>query len=326
MQAFLHVARRMTTSNTSLLITGETGVGKEWLARAIHGESPRNTGPFVAINCGALPEGLLESELFGHEKGAFTGATRSKRGHFEAAEGGSLFLDEIGEIPLHLQVRLLRVIQAREVQRLGAEQPLRVDVRILAATNRNLLQEVACGNFRRDLYYRLSVVSLAVPPLRERREDIPDLIERYLTHFQSQLPNSIQGVDPHALQALIEYNWPGNVRELINVIERAVLLCEGERISRQDLPDVIARNDTLPAPILVTPDADQGLPASWLQLPLKEAQQKLRDRFEQAYLVGLLQQTRGRVGETARRAGISSRSLYTRMLRLGLRKEDFRSP
>jgi DNA-binding NtrC family response regulator len=319
------------SSDTSLLITGETGVGKEWLARGIHADSPRRDGPFVAVNCGALPETLLESELFGHEEGAFTGATRVRRGLFETAHGGTIFLDEIGEMPLHLQVKLLRVLESREVQRVGAEVPLRLDVRVMAASNRDLEAEVEAGGFRPDLYYRLGVVTLAVPALRERREDIPTLARSYIDHFSHQFPHTVERIAPEAMAALVEYDWPGNVRELMNVIERAMLLCEGRAITSVDLPDAVGglASSGPPGGSLDELDGDvsalgSALPDPWLETPLKDLRDALVASLERAYLSALLERTRGRVGETARRAGIDPRSLYAKMRRLGLRKEDYR--
>ncbi len=239
MQVFLDLARRVLPTDVSLLFLGETGVGKERLARAIHNGGPRSGGPFVAVNCGALPESLLESELFGHERGAFTGAVRTRRGWFELGHRGTVFLDEIGEMPYHLQVKLLRVLQDRQVQPIGAEKTIPVDVRLMAASNRYLEAEVAAGRFRRDLYYRLSVVTLILPPLRERREDIPVLVDSYGDYLQPRVGCDVEGITDEAKEALTAYSWPGNVRELINVIERALLLCDGRLITLADLPEAI---------------------------------------------------------------------------------------
>ena len=237
MRQFLDTARRVVGTNTTLLLLGETGVGKEWLARAAHAEGPRAAAPFVAVNCSALPETLLESELFGHTKGAFTGATRARRGYFELAHGGTIFLDEIAELPQHLQVKLLRVLDERRIQALGSERSIAVDVRVLAATNRDLEIEVQEKRFRTDLFYRLNVVSLTLPPLRERREDIPELLQSYIDHFRIRLPSEVTAVHPDALEALTAYDWPGNVRELINVVERAVLMARSSEIMLVDLPE-----------------------------------------------------------------------------------------
>lgn len=313
----LDLARRVAPADTSLLLLGETGVGKEWLARAIHGESPRGPGPFVAVNCAALPEGLLESELFGHVEGAFTGAIRTRRGYFELAHGGTLFLDEIADMPLAVQAKLLRAIQERSVQPLGAEETIAVDVRIMGATNRDLLEAVESGDFRSDLFYRLGVVSLRVPSLRERREDIPVLAETYLERFAVQLGRPVELIEDEAMRALVDYDWPGNVRELINVLERGVLLARRESLHLDDLPRPLTGRGTGGAAALARPDD------LW-DLPLADARDELVSSFERAYLERLLRDTGGRVGDTAERAGIDARTLYNKMQRYELRKESYR--
>ncbi|HEY1957651.1 MAG TPA: sigma-54 dependent transcriptional regulator [Polyangiaceae bacterium] len=222
---------------TTVLVTGESGVGKELVAKALHSRSSRKSGPFVAINCGAIPENLLESELFGHKKGAFTDATSDKRGLFEEASTGTLFLDEIGELPLNLQVKLLRVLQEETIRRLGDSRDMKVDVRIVAATHRDLTAEVKAGRFREDLFYRINVLHVALAPLRERREDIPLLIDHFVAKNNSRLGTRIRGVSPEARKILLEYGWPGNVRELENTIERAMVLCESDAIGATDLPE-----------------------------------------------------------------------------------------
>ena len=321
MREFLRLARKVVDADSSLLLLGETGTGKERLARAVHEEGRRRGGPFVAVNCGAFPETLLESELFGHEQGAFTGATQARKGYFEQADEGTLFLDEIGELPLHLQVKLLRALEERRVRRLGAERQMPVDVRLMAATNRDLEQEVEANRFRRDLYYRLAVVTLTLPPLRERVEDIPVLIETYVEQFRVALNRPIRGIQPTALAALTRYGWPGNVRELINVVERAVLLSPGPEIGVADLPRAIS---TPGAGVSVQGAARPAEPAAWRGKPLGEARREVVGAFEKAYLTDLLRATGGRIGETARQAGLSERSLYELMRRHGLRKEVFR--
>ncbi len=222
---------------TTCLIIGESGVGKELVARAIHKRGSRANGPFVAINCGAIPENLLESELFGHKKGAFTDATSDRRGLFEEATSGTLFLDEIGELPLSLQVKLLRVLQEEHIRRLGDVKDIKIDVRIVAATHRDLQAEVKAGRFREDLFYRLNVLPLVIPPLRERKEDIPLLIDHFLARNNARLGTSIRGLDAEARKALIDYSWPGNVRELENTIERAMVLADSDLLHVQDLPE-----------------------------------------------------------------------------------------
>jgi DNA-binding NtrC family response regulator len=318
MQYFLAVARRVVTTDTSLLILGETGTGKERLARAMHDEGPRASGPFVPVNCGALPEALLESELFGHERGAFTGAHTAHRGFFELAHRGTLFLDEIGEMPLPLQVKLLRVLDDRRIRPLGCERTIPVDVRVIAATNRDLAAEVRAGRFRADLFYRLSVVSLTIPPLRARRADVPVLVRNHLESLAKRLCRRPLRVTDAAMRMLAEYPWPGNVRELINSLERAVLLCEGDELTDAVLPDEIAgrRDPTGQAPRLPVDTAR----------PIGEVLAEVRTAVEREYFTALLEKTRGRVGECARLAGVSERTLFATMRRLGLLKETFRQP
>jgi two-component system NtrC family response regulator len=236
MQEVLSVVRRVAPSDATVLIRGESGTGKELIARAIHYASPRAARALVKVNCAALAESLLEAELFGHEKGAFTGAVAARKGRFELADGGSLFLDEIGDLPPHLQVKLLRVLQEREFERVGSSRPIKVDVRLLAATHRNLETLVREGRFRDDLYYRINVVTIQLPPLRERREDLPLLIDHFLRAFADKNGKSIRGLTRDAREALLRYEYPGNVRELENLIERAVVLTRDDVIGLTDLP------------------------------------------------------------------------------------------
>ena len=236
MQDIFRTIAKIAEYKTTVLVTGESGAGKELVARAIHRRSKR-TGPFVAVNCGAIPENLLESELFGHKKGAFTDAVQDRRGLFEEANGGSLFLDEIGELPLALQVKLLRVLEDEKIRRLGETRDLQVDVRIIAATHRDLSNETKAGRFREDLFYRLNVLLIHCPALRDRREDIPLLIEHFLARNNARLGTSIRGLDTEARRLLYEYAWPGNVRELENTIERAMVLTEGDMLTAADLPE-----------------------------------------------------------------------------------------
>jgi two-component system response regulator AtoC len=233
----LEMMERAAAFKATLLLTGESGTGKEVLARAIHAQSPRRNEAFVAVNCGAIPEALLESELFGHARGAFTGAHRARRGLFVEADGGTLFLDEIGELPTPLQVKLLRVLQEEEVRPVGETKSRQIDVRVLAATARNLESEVAAGRFREDLYYRLNVVQLEVPALRDRPKDIPLLVDHFFAHFRDILGKPLNGFSDNVLDRLVAYPWPGNVRELENVIERAVILADGDQITLKDLPE-----------------------------------------------------------------------------------------
>lgn len=324
MHAFMNVVKRIIPTDVSLLILGETGVGKERLARAIHAEGHRSEGPFIAVNCGALPEALLESELFGHEKGAFTGATRSRRGWFEMAHNGTIFLDEIAELQAHLQVKLLRVLQDHEIKRVGSEKSVKINIRIMAATNCDLAVEIQNGGFRKDLYYRLSVVTLTVPPLRERREDIPELIENYINYLSSRIGCVVTGIESDAVEALSDYDWPGNVRELINIIERAMILCESDRIVLADLPEDISGRHQTSFDITELKHEAQELPEEVLNQPLRKAKRTVLEGFEKSYLAGLLKATNGRVGKTAQRAGIQPRSLHEKMKYYGLRKEAFR--
>ncbi|WP_437930772.1 sigma-54 dependent transcriptional regulator [Sorangium sp. So ce291] len=239
MQAIFKTIAKVAEYKTTALITGESGVGKELVARAIHRRSSRRGGPFVAVNCGAIPENLLESELFGYKRGAFTDAMNDRAGLFEQANHGTLLLDEIGELPLSLQVKLLRVLQEETIRRLGDNRDIKVDVRILAATHRDLSAETQAGRFREDLFYRINVLPIAIPPLRERREDIPILLDHFLARNNARFGMNIRGFEPEARRLLLEYRWPGNVRELENTVERAMVLCEGERIGEADLPERI---------------------------------------------------------------------------------------
>lgn len=328
MQAFMSVVYRVLPVDSSLLILGETGVGKERLARALHNEGPRSRGPFTQVNCAALPETLLESELFGHTEGAFTGAVRTRRGCFELAHRGTIFLDEICELPVTLQAKLLQVLQDRSIRPVGGEESVDVDVRVIAATNRDIEEEIKAKRFREDLYYRLSVVSLTIPPLRERREDIPELLESYREHFCGRFGRSIDTIREDAGACLVRYAWPGNVRELTNVMERAVLLCTGDEITLAELPEVIGRRPgleragTAPAGSAAVPAFP--LPEGLIGKPWRKVRKEMVDELEKQYVAGLLRRTGGRVGETARRAGMEPRSLHEKMKKHGLRKEDFR--
>jgi DNA-binding NtrC family response regulator len=241
MVQLMDVVAQVAPTKASVLVTGESGVGKELVADAIHELSNRSSGPFVKVHCAALTESLLESELFGHEKGAFTGAVSMKKGRFELADGGTIFLDEIGEIDMATQVKLLRVLQEKEFERVGGEKSITVDVRIVCATNRDLQEEIEKGNFREDLYYRLNVVHLEVPPLRERKEDIPLLMTAFLTSFNQENGKHIEGFSPAAKRALLAYDWPGNIRELRNCIESAVVLSRNTTIEQEDLPPAVSK-------------------------------------------------------------------------------------
>ena len=321
MQIFMDEVRKVIPGSFPLLLLGETGVGKEHLAKAIHAESARSSGPLITVNTATLPEQLIESELFGHERGAFTGAIRSRRGAFELAHEGTIFLDEIGDMPLHLQPKLLHVLQDYEVQPVGSERPIWTDIRVIAATNRDLEAEIEVGNFRKDLYYRLSVVMLTIPPVRQRKEDIPAMAWKFLNFYRHKIGKDIVGFTEEAMNALCTYDWPGNVRELMNVIERAMMLCQSDEISHGDLPHTFHKtfstsNHFLPAGSEVTKD--------WKEKTLPEVRQEIIDKVETAFLQMVLGEANGRVGKAAKRAGIHPRAMYNKMKRLGLQKEVFK--
>ena len=327
MSNFMKTVLKVTTTDTTLLILGETGVGKERLARAIHAAGKRAGKPFISVNCAALPETLIESELFGHEIGAFTGATRARRGAFEIAHRGTIFLDEIGEMPLNLQAKLLHVLQDFQIKPVGGEHQIPIDVRVMAATNRDLRIEVEEKRFRQDLFYRLNILTLTIPPLRERKEDIPLLAQSYVTEISTKIGKNIRLISQDALDALIRYQWPGNVRELINVMERSVLLCDGKTIMIHDLPVELSsqriKDRGTQEPITASLHT-MPLDTEWLSKSLKEFRTVNLARLEREYLAALLEQTRGRIDETARRAGIEPRSLHGKMKKYGLRKENFK--
>jgi two-component system response regulator AtoC len=242
MQAVFDTIRQVAPSRATVLIQGESGTGKELVAHALHNLSPREPNPFIAVHCAALPDTLLESELFGHERGAFTGATEARKGRFELADGGTLFLDEIGEIPASTQVKLLRVLEERRFERIGGSESIDVDTRLVAATNRDLRQMAEDGDFREDLFFRLNVVQITLPPLRERREDIPLLLQNYFKQFREENGRQLDGFTPDALEALVHYRWPGNIRELRNLVERMVVLARGDKITLRDVPGEVRDN------------------------------------------------------------------------------------
>jgi two-component system response regulator HydG len=286
-------------TEATVLITGESGTGKELVARAVHAGSPRAQGPLVAVNCAALSETLLESELFGHEKGAFTGAERRREGRFMAADKGSIFLDEIGEIAQTIQAKLLRVIQEREIQRVGGDRPVGVDVRILAATNRDLKKEVEAGRFREDLYYRLNVVTLTVPPLRDRPEDVPLLAQHFLTRFAEKNRKRIKAFTPAAMEALVRGAWPGNVRELENAVERAVILSVGEYITERELPQLVENQKEASA-------SSDNLTAL-AGMPLGDVEREV--------ILATLREVGGNKSEAARVLGITRATLHKKLKR-----------
>ncbi len=305
MRATLELARRVAKVDARVLITGESGSGKERIARLVHEASMRSSGPFVAVNCGAISETLLESELFGHARGAFTGATQDRVGLFEAAHRGTLLLDEIGEISQNMQVKLLRVLQEHELRRVGETKNRSVDVRVLAATNRDLAQRVAEGSFRQDLYYRLKVVEIAVPPLRERQEDVLPLAQQLLNNTAQREKRTFDGFAQRAGEQLLRYGWPGNVRELENVVERAVALAQGHRVEFEDLPgDVCA--------VATNAAASEG------------SVRALKD-IEREYIIAALEKNDGNQTNTARQLKIGAATLYRRLKQYGLIADRKRS-
>ena len=312
------VLERVADSPTTVLITGESGTGKELVARALHEHSTRKDKPFIKVNCAAIPKELIESELFGYERGAFTGAVSSKPGRFELANGGTLFLDEVGEIPVEMQVKLLRALQESEFERVGGIKTIHVDVRLVAATNRDLKKLIAANAFREDLFYRLNVVSIRLPPLRERDTDIPLLVEHFLAKFNSRLKKQVTGVEPEALDILSAYTWPGNIRELENVMERSVLFCDALKLRVEDLPGELrgsSSGSVAPAPDPST--AGMPLPAEG---GLKEHVKVAMSRLERDLVGRALKQTNGNVTHAARLLKISRKGLQLKMKELGLRE------
>ncbi len=301
MKEVYKMVERVSQATSNVLVTGQSGTGKELVARAIHSNSDRSNKPFLAINCGAIPENLVESELFGHKKGSFTGANADKDGVFVAAHGGTVFLDEVAEIPLNLQVNLLRVIQEREVKPVGSNQMVSFDTRIIAATNKDLEKEVEKGNFRDDLYYRLNVVEISLPPLEQRKEDIPLLAHHFLQKYNKELKHNLKGITSDAMGAMMAYQWKGQVRELENVIERAVLLSDGDFLTLEDLPASFKKSSGSDD---FQMDSDK----------LDEAIQV----FEKHHIQSVLKRTEGNKSEAARLLGIDPSTLYRKMERLGV--------
>ncbi len=298
MQAVFELARTAARSSSTILVLGESGSGKEVLARAIHSESPRAEGPFVAVSCAALTESLLESELFGHEKGAFTGAIARRKGKFEVAHGGTLFLDEVGDVGPKLQLDLLRVLEERKVQRVGGNEPIDVDVRIVAATNRDLRKAAHEGKFREDLFYCLNVIPILIPPLRQRREDIPLLVENFVERLAVEMKKRLDGVSPEAMSALMVHDWPGNVRELRNVLERGAVVASGTVIQLVDLG---------------MPSHPETQPKAGTLASLEEV--------EKRHVAAVLGHTGGNVSQSARILGIDRVTLYNKMRKYGIRRD-----
>jgi DNA-binding NtrC family response regulator len=315
MQAIYDLIKKVSPTDSRVFIYGETGVGKELVAKAIHFNSLRKNRPFISINCGALAEGLLESELFGHEKGAFTGAIRKKVGKFEYARGGTLFLDEIGDISPKMQVRLLRVLQEKTLERVGGNESIDVDVRLLSATNQDIKEKVECGKFRVELFYRLNVVPIHIPPLRERIEDIPLLVKHFMEIFNKNMNKNIKHISIKAMEQLMQYHWPGNVRELENVLERAFVTTDADTIE-----SVIFSLDSRNIPFGESPyniiDVD---------IPYFSARSIALSRFEKAYLFEALKRYKGNVSKAAKGAGMNQRTLWRKVNTYGLDCAQFRS-
>lgn len=301
MQKVQEMIRKVAPSRASVLITGESGVGKELVANAVHNLSPRKDKSFIKVHCAALSETLLESELFGHEKGAFTGAEKMQKGRFELAHGGTIFLDEIGEINPSVQIKILRVLQEKKFERVGGEQTIEVDVRIVAATNRNLEEEVKAGRFREDLYYRLNVVHIQVPPLRERKDDIPLLMAGFLDEFNNENGKEIMGLDNKAKAAMFRYSWPGNIRELRNCMESAVVMCSGNEISVQDLPPSVSAS------------AESGEGENSVRVPLGVT----LDEADRLVIEANLAANKGNKSKTAEVLGIGRKTLQRKLAEWG---------
>ena len=302
--------KRVATTTTTVLISGETGTGKDLIAYAIHRNSPRRDNPFVKINCSAIAENLIESELFGYEKGAFTGAVSTKPGRFELADKGTLFLDEVGEISRDMQVKLLRVIQDHEFERVGGLRTIKVDVRLIAATNRNLLQDVKDGRFREDLYYRLNVFPTHLPPLRERREDILPLTDYFIEKFNNKLDREVKHIDSRVKDVLVSYDWPGNIRELENFIERIVLMAGGDTITFEDIPP---EWKSAAEAISLSQKAGQ-------KRPFKDFVKSHMEEVEKQSIIQCLEEVGGNVTKAAQRLGLSRKGLQLKMIKYNLRK------
>ena len=313
MRELYQLLERAAEIDITVLLSGDSGTGKELAARAIHYHSARREKRFVAVNCGALPADLVESELFGHARGAFTGAAGEKAGLFEEARGGTLLLDEIGDLPLPMQVKLNRALQEKEIRRVGSNTPVSIDVRVVAATHRDLKEEVQAGRFREDLFYRLNVFPIRLPSLRERREDIPLLVAQFLEKYARAFRRKVTGIEPDALKILTGYRWPGNVRELENAIERAVAVSSTNLVREADLPAEVrtAQEGELPGDVLS-------------KLPYREAVDLSRERMSREYLTALLREFDGNVTRAAERAGLERESLHRLARRYGVRPDDFR--
>ena len=314
---------KVADSPSTVLVTGESGTGKELVAQALHRGSSRRDKPLIKVNCAAIPKDLVESELFGYERGAFTGAVGSKPGRFELADGGTLFLDEIGEVPLEMQVKLLRALQESEFERVGGVKTIRVDVRLIAATNRELRALIAEGRFREDLFYRLNVVPIALPPLRDRREDIPLLVQHFIEKYDRRLGKKVEQMDDEAMQVLVRYPWPGNIRELENLVERSVLFADGPVISEAQLPDSLReRPSGPPAPIAAV--GPLGAIVAPSGASMREIVRQAQAELERELITRALEETGGNVTRAAKRLQISRKSLQIKMKELGLRGTEDR--
>ncbi len=301
---------QVAPTHSTVLLRGETGTGKELVAHAIHINSPRDGKPFVRVNCAALAAGVLESELFGHEKGAFTGAVARRPGRFELAEGGTLFLDECGDIPAEVQVKLLRVLQEREFERVGGTETIRVDVRVVSATHRDLEQQIADGKFREDLYYRLNVFPITLPPLRDRLEDLPRLVEHFVSKFNRTTGKAVRGFDPSAIAAMQQYSWPGNVRELENVVERSIIVCRNPEVTAGDL-DFGRRGQAVAAAV------GGAVAAPFSAAAPRPLQARLQEQ-EKSEIVAAIERNQGNIAGAARALGINRSTLYYRLRKHGL--------
>ncbi len=313
MQETFRTMAKVARVDATVLITGESGTGKEMVARAIHRRSKRSSRPFVAVNCSAIPQTLVESEFFGHEKGAFTDARDSRPGKFEQADSGTLFLDEVGDLAPDAQAKLLRALQERQIVRLGARQPRSVDIRVISATNKDLEQEVRHGPFREDLFWRLNVVQIKLPALRERRKDLPLLFDHFLDRANRELGLAVAGIMPEAHQVLLDYDWPGNVRELENTLCRAMILCEGDKLTVSDLPGRVRGE---------RPNSETALPSDLDQLSLSEAVGEATERLEKRMILSRLAAHRGSRTTTAESLGVSRKTLFNKMRQYGLSDDD----
>jgi nitrogen regulation protein NR(I) len=316
MHEIFKIIDKVADTPSTVLITGESGTGKELIATALHDGSSRREKPLIKISCAAIPKDLMESELFGYERGAFTGAVTSKPGRFELADEGTLFLDEIGEVPIEMQVKLLRVLQESEFERVGGIKTTRVDVRLVAATNRDLEKEIEAGRFRKDLFYRLNVVPIHLPPLRDRSADVPTLAKHFIEKYNKRLNKRLEGISQEALVQLQAYPWPGNIRELENLIERLILFADGPRIELKDLPEAVRMG-----PVGPTPSANDHTPRPG-ETPLKDFLKQRQAEIEKTFIIQALRKTEGNVTRAAKLLQISRKSLQTKMKDFGLRDES----